>query len=78
VAFGGTGGNSVSIANSLCPCTLFSGLPVALRDGALATNVSIGPNPIRGPGLGTFALSSPTSAAIVVSGPGSRVTIGAP
>ena len=78
VAFTGTGGNTVSITNSLCPCALVSGVPVALRDGALASNVLIGPNPIRNPGLGTITLGSASTAAIVVSGAGSRVTIAAP
>lgn len=78
VNFGGTAGNRLNVANTLCPCTVLSGVPVALQNGATAANVSIGPNPIRNPGLGTLALSSPNAAAIVVSGPTSRVTIGAP
>ena len=77
VNFGGTGGNKVNVTNALCPCTVFSGVPVALQNGALASNVSIGPNPIRNPGLGSLNLSSPATAAIVLSGPASRVTIGA-
>jgi FecR-like protein len=76
VAFGGTGGNAVNIANSLCPCTLVGGLPVAFQNGAVASNVSIGGNPIRNPGLGTVSFSSPGAAAIVVSGANSRVIIG--
>src|SRR5262249_44084727 len=34
VSFGGSGGNLVSVSNSLCPCTTFSGIPVALTGGA--------------------------------------------
>jgi hypothetical protein len=78
VNFGGTGGNQVNVANNLCPCTTVSGLPVAFQNGATPANVSIGPNPIRNGNLGTLGLASPTAAAIVVSGPTSRVTIGAP
>ncbi len=74
VAFGGSG-NSVNIANSLCPCSLVSGVPVAFRDGALPGNVSIGPNPIRNPQAGSVTLT-PTTAALVVSGPTTRVTVG--
>ena len=76
VAFNGTGGNSLSVANSLCPCTILGGLPVALQNGATPANVSIGPNAIRNPTLGSVSFASPGAAAIVVNGPGSRVTIG--
>jgi len=76
VAFNGTGGNSLSIANALCPCTILGGLPVALQNGATAANVSIGGNAIRNPTLGAVSFSSPNAAAIVVNGPASRVTIG--
>ena len=38
--------------------------------------MSIGGSAIRNPGLGTVNFSSPSAAAIVVSGPASRVTIG--
>ena len=78
VNFGGTGGNRVNVANSLCPCTTLAGVPVAFQNGATPANVSIGPNPIRNGNLGTLGLASPNAAAIVVSGPTSRVTIGAP
>jgi hypothetical protein len=78
VAFTGTGGNKVNISNSLCPCTLVSGVPVALRDGAVASNVTIGPNAIKNPSLGTITLGGPSTAAIVLSGPSSKVTIAAP
>jgi hypothetical protein len=79
IAFGGTGGNQVSIANTLCsPCTTIGGVPVALRDGAQASQVTIGPNLIKNPTLGTVTLGSPQTAAIVVSGPASRVSILAP
>ena len=78
VSFGGAGGNQVNVANNLCPCTMLSGVPVSFQNGASVANVSIGPNPIRNGNLGTIGLASPNAAAIVVSGPASRVTIGAP
>jgi hypothetical protein len=78
VNFGGTRGNTISVTNSLCPCSVFSGIPVALTNGALTANVSIGPKPIGNGSLGAVNLSSPSTAVIVVSGASSRVTIGAP
>jgi len=78
VAFGGTGGSRVNVANSFCPCAVVSGVPVALQNGATLSNVTIGPNPIRNPGLGGVSFASQNTAAIVVSGPTSRVSIGAP
>lgn len=77
INFGGTGGNNVNITNSLCPCTLFSGIPVALQNGAQAVNVQIGPNPIRNTGLGQVNLSS-NAALAVVNGASSRLTVVAP
>lgn len=83
IAFGGTGGNTVSVTNGLCPCTLFSGIPVALTGGATSSNVSIGPNPIKNSTLGTVTKSNPVTtsggtALIVVNGASSKVTITAP
>lgn len=81
VNFAGTGGNAVNITNTLCaPCTNFSGIPVAVSGGAVVT---IGPNPLKNPSLGSLALSNPTlstggTAVLVVNGPTSKVTIGAP
>ncbi|MBI2528181.1 MAG: FecR domain-containing protein [Candidatus Rokubacteria bacterium] len=79
LGFNGTGGNAVNVTNALCaPCTSFSGIPVALTGGALASNVSIGPSPIRNPTLGSLALSGSSAAAIRVDGATSRLTITAP
>jgi len=80
IAFAGTGGNAVNVTNTLCAlgCTSFSGIRVALTGGATASNVSIGPNPIRNTGLGSVTLSGGSTAAIVVSGATSRLTITAP
>jgi hypothetical protein len=81
VSFGGSGGNRVSITNSLCPCTLVGGIPVALTGGAGAGNVSIGANAIKNANLGAVTLSNPTlgpggTALAVVNGSGSRLSVG--
>ncbi len=73
IAFGGTGGNVVSVANSFCPCTTISGIPVSLAGGATAAQVSIGAGAIRSPALGSV---TPNTALIRVTGPSTRVTIG--
>ena len=82
IAFGGTGGNAVNVANSLCnPCQLLGGIPVALRGGAMASNVSIA-GAVTGLGLGSVTLSNPTlgpggTALVVVNGAGSKLSVGA-
>ncbi len=76
----GSGANVLNVTNSLCPCTLFSGIPVALQGGALSSNVFIGPNPLKNLGLGgslTTNLSA-SAAVIVVTGAMSKVAITAP
>jgi FecR-like protein/carbohydrate binding protein with CBM4/9 domain len=73
VGFGGTGGNLVSVANSLCPCTTIGGLPVSLTNGALASNVTIA-GAIKNSGLGSLNVA-PNAAVIRVDGAGTRVTI---
>jgi hypothetical protein len=73
VAFGGTGGNVVSVANTFCPCASIGGIPVALAGGATAGQVSIGPGAIRNAALGSV---TPNVALIRVLGPTTRVTIG--
>ena len=75
ISFGGTGVNTVNVTNNLCPCSLFGGVPVALQNGALATNVQIS-SPIKNPALGTLNLS-PNAALAVVNGAGSKLTVGA-
>ncbi|MFQ5828822.1 MAG: FecR domain-containing protein [Candidatus Methylomirabilia bacterium] len=77
VAFSGTGANHINVSNSLCSssCTTFGGIPVALKDGALPSNVSIGGNVIKNSSLGSIQPSSSNTAFIVVSGPNSKVTI---
>ncbi len=73
VGFGGTGGNLVSVANSLCPCTTIGGLPVSLTNGALASNVTIA-GAIKNGGLGSLNVA-PNAAVIRVDGAATRVTI---
>jgi hypothetical protein len=73
VGFGGTGGNLVSVANSLCPCTTIGGLPVSLTNGALASNVTIA-GAIKNSGLGSLNVA-PNAAVIRVDGAATRVTI---
>jgi hypothetical protein len=79
VAFGGTGGNLLSVSNSLCggACVVIAGIPVALMNGATTGNVSIGAGAIKNPGLGAIQLASPSTALLSVSGANSKVTIGA-
>ena len=73
IGFGGTGGNLVSVANSLCPCTNIGGLPVSLTNGAAASNVTIA-GAIKNGGLGTLNVA-PNAAVIRVDGAGTKVTI---
>ena len=78
VTFGGTGGNVLSVTNSLCggPCMLIGGIPVALMNGATLANVSLGAGAIKNPGLGTITYASPNTALISVSGPATKLTVG--
>lgn len=73
VGFGGTGGNLVSVANNLCPCTTIGGLPVSLTNGALASNVTVA-GAIKNGGLGSLNVA-PNAAVIRVDGAGTKVTI---
>jgi hypothetical protein len=73
IGFGGIGGNTVSVANSLCPCTTIGGLPVSLTGGAVAGNVSI-TGAIKNGSLGSLNLT-PNAAVIRVDGAATKVTI---
>lgn len=73
IGFGGVGGNTVSVANSLCPCTTIGGLPVSLTGGAVAGNVSIN-GAIKNGSLGSVNLT-PNAAVIRVDGAATKVTI---
>ena len=74
VAFNGSGGNLVSVSNNLCPCTLVGGVPVALSNGAVASNVRIRGPVVENAALGSLELS-PNAALISVSGAKSKVSI---
>ena len=86
VNFSGTGGNQLNITNTLCTsCSGFGDffIPVELRNGATAGNVTItvSTNTIKGSGLGAINLSNPTiapggTAVIILDGATSRVRIG--
>ncbi|MDR7574332.1 MAG: hypothetical protein QN194_15570, partial [Armatimonadota bacterium] len=82
VAFGGTGGNQVNVTNTACQgatCLTFGSgngvVRVAVTGGATAGNVSIQGSVVKNPSLGLINYASPDAAAIVVSGPQSRVVI---
>ena len=80
-AFGGSGGNQITLTNTLCSgaCTSIGGVSVFLTDGATAANVSIGPTPFRNSSLGSVVKSNPSTTAVIsVSGASSKVTITAP
>jgi hypothetical protein len=76
IAFGGTGGNLVSVTNNFCAaggCQTIGGIVVALAGGATASQVSIGPSSvIKNGGLGSV---STNGALIRVVGPTTRVSI---
>jgi hypothetical protein len=71
IAFSGAPGNIVNISNTLAFVNI-GGIPVALTNGALASNVIITGTPIKNANLGTI---TPNKALIQVSGPTSKVTI---
>lgn len=66
-------GNTVSVTNNLCPCSMVSGIPVSLSGGALLANISI-TNPIRN-AAGGSVVTSPNAALIQVNGAASQLTI---
>jgi hypothetical protein len=78
VAFGGSGSNRLSVTNNSCggSCAVIGGIPVALLNGATASNVSIGAGAIQNANLGSVQLGTPSTALITVSGAGSKVSIG--
>jgi FecR protein len=71
IAFSGAPGNTVNISNTL-GFVIIGGIPVALTNGALASNVVITGTPIKNANLGTITSNK---ALIQVSGPTSKVTI---
>jgi len=75
--FGGSGGNSVVVTNAITPTHVLSGIPVSQTGGA---SVSIGPNPIKNPQLGTLSVLCPGDCrgSLIQATNGGRVTITAP
>jgi len=73
IGFGGVGANTVSVANSLCPCTTIGGIPVSLTGGAVAANVNIA-GAIKNGNLGSLNVT-PNGAVIRVDGAATKVTI---
>ena len=71
IAFSGTPGNTVTVANSLAFVNI-GGIPVALTGGALPGNVLITGAAIKNAGLGSI---TPNKALIRVDGAATRVTI---
>jgi len=71
IAFSGAPGNVVNISNNLNFVNI-GGIPVALTNGAVVSNVVITGTPIKNAHLGTI---TPNKALIQVSGPTSKVTI---
>ena len=71
VNFGGTGGNRIIVNNSIAPTASQSGLPVSATTGG---SVSIGPNPIRNPSLGSISVTG----SLIQATNNGRVSIGAP
>jgi hypothetical protein len=87
VNFTGTGGNGLKITNTLCTgCIAFGdfSIPVELRNGAIAGNVTITVSTatLKGsPALGTLTVSNPgvaagSTAVIILDGATSKVRIG--
>ncbi|MBI2229301.1 MAG: hypothetical protein HYU46_09390 [Deltaproteobacteria bacterium] len=71
VNFGGTGGNKIIVNNSIAPTATLSGLPVSATTGG---SVSIGPNPVKNPGLGNISVTG----SLIQATNNGQVKIGAP
>jgi hypothetical protein len=83
VNFGGTGGNQVIVNNSILPTgSPMSGLPVNVGGGG--SSISIGPTPIKNPGLGSVTINGtpagagPFTGSLIQATGGGKVTITAP
>jgi hypothetical protein len=55
VNFGGTGGNQVIINNTIAPNAFPGNVPVSIT--GTGSSITIGPNPIKNPGLGAFSIA---------------------
>ncbi len=71
VNFGGTGGNQIVVTNSITPTATLSGIPVNTASGG---SVSIGPNPVKNPTLGTVSVTG----SLIQSTNNGQVNISAP
>ncbi len=82
VNFGGTGGNQVIVTNAIAPTAVSSGLPVNVGGGG--SSITIGPNPIKNPALGTVTINGvlagpgPHTGSLIQATNGGQVTISAP
>ena len=70
VNFGGTGGNHIIVNNRIAPTATQSGLPVSATGGG---SISIGPNPIKNPSLGSISVTG----SLIQATNNGRVSIGA-
>ncbi|HXH12088.1 MAG TPA: FecR domain-containing protein [Alphaproteobacteria bacterium] len=73
VFFGGAGGNQIVVNNNIAPTATLSGIPVSATTGG---SITIGPDPITNPDLGSLTVS-PGGSAIQATN-GGTVTIAAP
>jgi hypothetical protein len=73
VRFGGTGGNAIVVNNNVTPTGTPQGLPVSATGGG---SISIGPYPVKDPGLGSISVSQGGS--LIQTTNGGKVTITAP
>jgi len=71
VNFGGTGGNQIVVNNSITPTATLSGIPVKTSGGG---SVTIGPNPVKNPTLGTISVTG----SLIESKNNGQVNISAP
>ena len=73
VNFNGSGGSQIIVNNSICggACAVTSGIQVS------GSNIAIGPNPIKNPGLGSISVSG-TNTAVIRTTNGGVVNILAP
>lgn len=73
VFFGGAGGNQIVVNNAIAPTATMSGLPVNTTTGG---TISIGPNPVTNPALGSITVTSGGS--LIQATSGGSVSIAAP
>jgi len=73
-------GNTINITNSLCggPCAtvVVGGLTIPYLAPTVLTSSSLGPNTVKNLAGNTINYSSPSAAAIVLSGPNNKIKVG--